>query len=465
MNNSRVNIKNVKIVNKELLEPSTPFHSVISNQKLFGSNDANELEIQLRQIRSELSGCIRNLELIDYDYNEVVEKDQFESLKKNYSIEKKKFYFLKKELLLMEQDILQLKILKTQVENDIEKIQKHNKSSKRSLTPRPEWKKCKYIVNNKSFQSSNQLIKVLVEELTATKCDPRNKIETSDSVYEAEKKSNFDNKFILTTHKEILNSVNKVFNRKFNRSELEFILNELISSKIDNDYLLNVSFRSFHKMCHFVLFYFQSKFKSRELALEWVVNIIESCKRFSNLKIAKYMKLVLEDQANEEIFIRFYSSLGSFYYNSIKKSNESNNEHKEIMRIIKHSYAYKSHLFINELINCLKKENFLWDDTKPNFFKLCDFLTCRESVLTRTLNQQFETEKLTNFQKIIDILKKKNDVVVCIEDFLSCVREIQMKLTEREINEHISIIFSDPMIIKLDFSEFEQRLKNCFLIS
>lgn len=466
MNNSKVDIQNVKMINKELLEPTTPFHSVVSNQKLFGSNDAYELETQLRRIRSNLSECIKNLQLIDYDYNEVVDKDQFESLKNNYLKEKKLIYFLRKELLLMKQDILQLENLKSKIKNEISNFQKQNETSKRSLTPRPDWNKYKYMINNeKSYQSSNHMVKFLTEELTATKFHLRNDHATLDSVYETEKKSKIDTNFILVTHREILDTVHQVFNRKLNRSELEFILNELIASKIDNDYLLRLNLRSVHKMCRFSIIYFQSKFKSKDLAFEWIVNVKESCRRFSNLKLAKHMKLLLEDQANDQILNRFYSSLGSFYYNLIQKFNDSYKEQSEVFRLIKYCYENKSHIFINELNNCVKKEKYLWNDSKLNVSKLCNFLTNRDSVFIRTLKDQFEAEKLTHFRKTIDLLKRKNDSIVCLDDFLSCVREIEINFTQSEINKYVSQIFPDPTIIKLDFPEFEKRLKNCLLIS
>ncbi|RNA31114.1 translin-associated factor X-interacting 1-like [Brachionus plicatilis] len=472
MNNSRINIQNVAKIDEEILESSTPFGSVVSNPRIFGSNDAHELEMQLKQIRSSLSDCIKNLELIDYDYNEVVDKDQFNSLKNNYLEEKQLFYSLQQDLSLMEQDIFKLKNLKTKFNNEINQLLKKTDKAKRTLTPRPDWTRCRYVANNgKSFKSSDHLLRDLIKELTGADRYSENKSETSDSDQEKneEKKSNFfqnfGKKFILVTHRENSDSVQQVFNRKLTRVELEVVLNELFISKIDNDYLLCLNRRSVDKMSRFVLKYFQSKFKSKELALEWVVNIKQSCKSFSDLKLAKLMALVLDDQANDQIQMKFYSSLGSFYLNLMQQTTELTLEQNDIYKLVKNSFGCKNPSFISELASVLKSVKYLWEDSRINLSKLSAFLTCSDNLFARTLERQSEAEKLIHLQNIIGFLKKMNEEIVCREDFLSCIKEIDIECSHNEINKYCRQIFPDSKIMRLDFSEFEQRLKKFFFIS
>lgn len=468
MNNSSLNFQSIKKLNEAGLDPATKFRSVVSNPKLFGSNDAYELEIQLRQIRSILADCINNLELIDYDFNEVVDKDQFNSLRNNYSFEKKLYNSLQQDLSLMEQDILKLEKLESKLISEINKLEKRTEKSHRNLTPRPDWNKCIYLNNKeKKSKSTNSLMKILINQLTlVSKNSTENYSDSSGSEYESEKKfnltENLGEKYLFVTHRQNSDSVHQVFNRKLNRSELEFVINELIVSKIDNDYLLSLNRTTERKMSRFALQYFQSKFKCKELAFEWLVNIKESCGRFSDLKSAKFMGLVLDDQADENAQIKFYASIGSFYYNLIQNINESDMELGALNSLIKTTFKNKNNIYINELSSCLKNEKYLWEDSKINLFRLSDFLTCSDSKFLTKLRHQFEAEEMKQFHNIVGLLKAKNEKTVCQEDFFSCIKEID---TENEIEKYSRQIFSDPKIMRLDFPEFEVRLKKFFLIS
>ncbi|CAF0711821.1 unnamed protein product [Brachionus calyciflorus] len=473
-NSKEILSQNIKKLNKEPLEASTLFNDVISNPKNYGSNDLNELDIELNKVRLEMSECINKLDLFDCDYYDVVAREDYEALFNKYTLDKKFFETLQNDISLMQNDIFKLEELQNKLKKDILKLKKKNDKSKRALTPRPDWKIFKPLVceeASKEFQDSNnsssQLIKLLINELTGFKIEQKinENSDSSDSEIErpqgSRSKSYLKNskpKYIYVIHKDdsvSSETIKKVFYTRLNLAELEACLNELWCSKIESDYLNEISRNSKENMSIFVMKYFESKFRSKELAFEWVTNIKEACERFKKHKNADLMFKLLDDETIVDTYAAFMSNLGYFYLKLHDKSNENLNE---IMKLLKSCYPYKTTQSINELNDILKNEKFFYEDTKIDVKKLLQFISFPKSKFFLSMRKQFDDERLTYSLNLIKLLKSKNEKVVHLNDFIKFTKEFDIYIGEKKLDEYCKWLFPNPRITKIDFADFERKL-------
>lgn len=234
-----------------------------------------------------------------------------------------------------------------------------------------------------------------------------------------------------------------VYNRCLNRRELGLVIKELWSAKIKNDSQKRKIGIEREKMSEFCVIYLNQKYKSLEVANEWFINIKESCKRFKSYEDAQFLLMVLNNEADEEIYHSFYESVGKLYLKM--KTYGDLVSLSDFEKTLKEFFPNKSSEDIQELVKealketnkeqfCMIKKMFAQsDDGKFNGF-------------LKALKNQNENERIKFINRIISKLEHLEHIYV--RDFLNCFKELDLSLTDVQLKSYCKWIYNETNIFK-----------------
>lgn len=476
--------KNDELMNKSLentinepLEPSTLFNNVVSNPKSYGSNDMNELKIDLKNIRNKISEYTSKLEIIDYDFMEVVDKADLELLAEKFNSKKIIFDKIQNDLFTMNQDFNKLKEFHVKTLNECSKLKQRLNKTKRSSTPRPDWDKYAHLVDGgfsrwhslSMNKSSDQLVRILLNEFLGNenlKLESKTSQSSLLEEFENDGKS-FNNSdevsfpqdnFLVINNYESpkinIDQLKVVLNRRLNRTELIQCLEELWNAKIEADYKnMHLGQKHRNKMSNFVFNYFESKFKSKDLAFEWTVNLKEACSRFKFNEDAKFMLHVLNEDLDEETYHCFYSILGILFYSFGDKLKENYSMSVNEFRSQLESYfPYKQADKIDELIGLVKNESLSKDHI--DFLKLIN----NSSSFLSLIKEQFDQEQLDYINRILNFLDKDSPKTIHSNGFKNAVLTVDPLASDLKLKRYCKWIFGSEANSLINFNQFVKRL-------
>ena len=234
-----------------------------------------------------------------------------------------------------------------------------------------------------------------------------------------------------------------VYNRFLNRRELGLVIRELWNEKIKNDFEKRLIGKKRIKMNEFCILYFSEKYKSAEIANEWFINIKEACKRFKDFEDAQFLLFVLNNEIDEEIYHSFMELVGKLYLRMNKNLNN-------IEKSLRETFPKKSNEKIKELVEAAAETKQLFSQSDDG--KLNKFL--------KTIKSQNENERIEFLSSIV--LKLDYLEHIYIEDFIKCLKEIDMNITDVKINSYSEWIFnqSENNQYFIHKTEFIKKLKS-----
>jgi hypothetical protein len=166
--------------------------------------------------------------------------------------------------------------------------------------------------------------------------------------------------------------------------------------------------------------YFTGIYKSTEIANDWFINIKEACKRFKDFEDAQFQFLVLNNEIDEEIYHSFMELVGKLYLRMNKNLNN-------IEKSLRETFSKKSNEKIKELVEAAAETKQLFsqsDDGKLNKF-------------IKTIKSQNENERIEFLSSIV--LKLDYLEHIYIEDFIKCLKEIDMNIFNQSVNNQYFI--------------------------
>lgn len=277
----------------------------------------------LNELRVELNYLIEIYNRIIIDYQELIPRDNYNRLFIKYSkleIEYEKFLKTKEKLNTVHENLIKMN---NEVKQKYNELYECNHLLHHSSTPRPDWSRCAKILDGgiekwsliSNDKSSDELVDVLINEFHGNQ----------NSNFRLRLSSITVNKSCIEVNERENEHLKKkyIFNRKLNRRELGLLIHEIWSAKIINDLenRLKGQFKR-ESMNQFCIRYLNKKFNSTKLANEHYFNIKEACSRFYDYTDAAYFLMVLNHDADEEIYHKFYSYCGRLYQ-SIKNSHSN----------------------------------------------------------------------------------------------------------------------------------------------
>ena len=439
------------------LDYSTTYEEILDCTKKHGSSDIDALNFELESINNEFNNTLKRLDEIDFEFIDTIDKKSYELLLKNFQELGLLHEKLKNDIKIIQTEIEESKSEYEEILRKCDELRLTLETSKRSLTPRPEWRKCAKILDGKEKEwqtfflnkTSEELVVLLINEFLGT-CIKSNDDEFYLSGLPPIRP--VPNYFIAS-----LNNLNKdsetnpgfmVKNRRLNRRELAFCIKELWNAKFKCFEKNETS----EKLYHFVFEYFLDKFKSKELAIEWTVNLKDSCVRYSKNERARFLLDVLNQKKDEDIIFHLYSKLKNFLLEVPSKSN-----YEGLKTTMLKNFPQKSFDQINFLIESIKYQLM---NGKITFEDLFDEFDENLGIFLSCFNIQINEKKNIYIAKILDNIKM-NSNEINIFDFIECIQKVDPNITENDLKKYCDWIFdkkSELYLIGKD--EFIEKLNN-----
>jgi len=444
------------------LDCNTKYEEILDNTKIYGSNDIDALNLELEKIKSEFNGALKRLDEIDYDFIDTIDKNDFELLQKNYENLTLLHGTLKGDLNNIANELELSRRECDEVLNECDSYRINLETYKRSSTPRPEWRNCSKIIDSggKTWEkisfnkSSDVMVDLLINEFLGTYSKSNDEHVNTDSLPPIDPVPNY---FLVSlTELDKMFEENKVIivkNRRLNRRELDLCIKELWDAKLvrlfEKNSKLNTNELN-EKMTDFVFSYFLEKFNSLDLAIEWTVNLKDSCARFSRFEQAAFLLHVLNQTKDEEIMIHLYSVLHQLSVNLTEVS-----DYEVLKSMLIKIFPLNNLDQINILIELFKKEfkdrkvslDDLWDEDDKG--RLGRFISCL-----------IEKSKLCYITKILNNIKMNSDQI-SIYEFVDCINKIDPHITEDDLKKYCDWLFDKrSKFYLIDKDEFSAKLHN-----
>ena len=452
-----------KLESKELenlsfktLDCLTKYEEILDFTKIHGSSDIVELKSELEIINNQFNNALKRLDELDYDFIETIDKHSYEMLQKNYEEFTLLHEKLKNDLKLIENELNLSKAEYDNIIRECDDLKTNLETNKRSLTPRPEWKKCCQILQGREItwenfslnKSSDQLLDLLINEFLGTYSKPNEDGFCLDMLPTIKPVPDYFIVSLTGLSKDLeSNQIMIVKNRRLNRRELGICITELWNAKLSRYFEKN---ESTEKMSDFVFDYFLDKFKSKDIAIEWTVNLKESCTRFFKYERAAFLLDVLNQKKDEDIMFHLYSKIRKISMNFSSKSCYDD---------------LKSRLIKNLTLKGLEKINLLFESVRKQLntgkFSFEDLLDENDQTLMNflsILNDQINEEKMLYISDILDNIKI-NSNEISIYDFIECIKKVDPSIEEKDLKKYCDWIFNKKSKFYLvDKDEFIEKL-------
>jgi hypothetical protein len=444
------------------LDCDTKYEEILDNTKIYGSSDIDALNLELEQIKSEFNRALKRLDEIDYDFIDTIDKNDYELLQKNYENLTLLHGTLKGDLNNIENELELSKREYDEVLNECDSCRINLETYKRSSTPRPEWRNCGKIIDSGGNtwekislnKSSDNLVDLLINEFLGTYSKSSEEYVNLDSLPSIDPVPNYFLVSLTELDKSFeSNKVIIVKNRRLNRRELGLCIKELWDAKLvkhfENSTKLNTNELN-EKMTDFVFSYFLEKFNSLDLAIEWTVNLKDSCARFFRFEKAAFFLNVLNQTKDEEIMIHLHSVLHQL---SVILTEAS--DYEDLKSMLIKIFPLNNLDQINVLIELFKKEfkdrkislKDLFDDDDKG--RLGSFISCL-----------IDQSKLCYIAKILNNIKMNSDKI-SIYEFVECIKKIDPQITEDDLKKYCDWIFDKrSKFYLIDKDEFSAKLHN-----
>jgi predicted nucleic acid-binding Zn-ribbon protein len=274
------------------------------------------LKLRIVQTKRDLKSILSKLEEKEKKFQHLVSMKEFVNLKQKTDCLKKNIDDLNAKLsnARNEKNSLRKKLLVSKSRK--EKLSQVVNERKRSRTPRPDWNKFSNYIPGGSARWRK-----LTENLSS--------IEILNKIINEFKGLNFDSPKFLDK-----NSIkNPYFKSLMVEQDTDLVIRNLNLTLRDFLIILEDIFESKMKgfenvtLNEFLIIYFTDKYKSKERALEWSINLIHTASLFNFTEQLRLISNVLDGTMSEEIiwyFLRSMHKLCSSFYSNF--NNETRNK-------------------------------------------------------------------------------------------------------------------------------------------
>jgi hypothetical protein len=260
--------------------------------------------MSLQKVRCDLTKINSKIQDFKRAHDKATPKVHYANIMDQYVTVAERLASTKTELLKLSDEYACLLDEQKNVLTKRDNLLRENTRLRRDRTPRPHWvTKC---ANSVSFDSnawselvrthsSDQLLDFLLNEfIGGNNC--------TNTKHELLPQSILPDKTMLYTRPRIGLVIK---NMKLGQRDLLIIIRDILAAKYD--YNVERKLHDLHeeKLVSFVFLYFRKKYQSKNTAIEWFYNLIDSLDRCKHLSLVKFFKDVLNDDTDENLFHSF----------------------------------------------------------------------------------------------------------------------------------------------------------------
>jgi hypothetical protein len=463
----------------------------------FNHTENHVLKENLKYLQNILGIEIKKYNEALWDVEDTVPVSDYESLQNEFTKKSREYGRLKNKINYLKENYEKLNSIKQKAIQDYRSLRQKLKLLNLSATPRPKWLKCVRVVDGgldrwkqiTANRSSDELVDILLNEFAGYTDNPY--FSLNEPPY-----------FTIT----INGKVNFIHNNRLNRREVGLTINEVWKAKREHDASKSQVPRM--PLADFIDVYFESKYGSSKHGLEWSVNFKYSCEKHTRFDEAKFVNGVLKGEIDEELYHHFqdaiqlvHSNLTKIQLNELKwkrlqsgligkvikdksnytksildvikvlkkekkisipleKQSKTQISRKGFLKALKESFLPTCNIDLNVLLEAVDKELKLKsNEDSIEFIEL--FRETDEGKVDGfliELKKALDNDRLSYQQKIINSIENNSiKHIITKDNFIYCIKEIDMSLNEAQIAKFCFWLFKQN---ELNYDEFKKRLEN-----